>query len=1608
MKSLFRHRLCFPIPAFLGMILLLNSPGSAHATVTYNNWSSSGPFPAPAKAVVTALAIAPTTPVATIFNGTDSAGIAAMSEGGSSWSPANSGLKNLQVQGLAVHPVDPKIVYAGTREGVFKSSDGGVSWSGFSIGLTSNNVRALAIDPQTPATLYAATDAGVSKSFNNGTGWVAANTGLASLDVRALLIDPTASNVLYAATAGGVFQSTDGAAHWGLIDTGLGSTDVLCLAYAATTPPTIFAGTNGGGVFASGDGATWTADNTGLTNLVVSAILIDNPQAPSLAYAGTANGLFKQPYSAGTWSNWTAASTGITVPAAIHAIANDPTSRATVYAGSDLGVFRSTNQAASWSVLSAGLRQGSALAIKPNDATILVAGLGAGGVYRSSNSASSWIASASSEPATPTALLFDPSGTPLYAGSGSGVFKSGDDGVTWSDISNNLANTNVRALAFGSGSALHAATAEGVFVWNSGTLTWAAYGGGQPQNNDVTSLAYRASSLFAGTNGGGVYRSDGGGSWTQANTGLTNTVISSLAFDASNIYAGTPAGVFRSADNGSTWSAVNSGITNLGIKSLAITTGTPALLTAGTNGGGVFFSVTAGNVWIPLNTGLSDTTIGALSVNASNVYAASAGASIFGLNLSPVSVVLPAAPLRASPVDFGPVNLADTKTTIFTLQNSGTLPLNVSSLALSGTDSALFSIVPGGGRQCTLPAATIAAGDYCTVSVDFTPASTGIKSATLTTSSDAPNQPVTTFLTGKGGYPPQASITFPAGGATVRNPAVISGTALDVNQVTGTNGTGSTLVKVEVSTDNGTTWNSAVKNPTLNSWTQWSYSWTATPLPLNGPYTIAARATDSNGFVQTTLSSLSLTVDNTPPVTTITSQPKPLDNSASGSFSFTVSKPGSTSQCQLDGQAPVSCATSFSYLNLSDGSHSFSVLSTDTVGNVESPAKSYSWVIDTIPPSVTIGSEPAQYTQASSASFAFSANEANSTFQCTLDGVALACTSPKSYANLADGNHIFSVQATDPAGNTTLAAPSTQSYSWIVDKLNKPSSSINAPLAPLAGLNYTLSGTATDSVSGVQMVNLSINNGTLYAAVNNSTLPAQPWSSWSYLWSLPVNGTYTVQAQATDNAGNLQTSPASTSFIVANPIPAAQIVSPATASLIGGNSPRVISGTAQAAAGGLPLQKVQVAVFPSSNPPATLSWSDASGASNWSYNWQFPADGSYTIQARALDVAPNLSGAVVGNASSIVSTTVTIDTTPPVSTITALPNPYLKGRFVTLSGTAADPTPGTGVKQVLITITDSSGQATSGAALYNSGAQTWSYTSGTLADGSYTVQSSATDYAGNQQLNPGTVTITIDNIPPVTTITGEPATLSNQQVASFSFTANEPATFSCTLDGVTAPCVCMNQTATSCTQNFSGLGNGAHSFSVLAKDSAGNLETGAKSASWSIDLVPPAVNGVTPANGATRISVAGSTLTASFSKDLDPASVSSATFSLNNGATGTVTYNPATHTATLTPNAPLAYATTYTATVSGVADPAGNRLAGNYSWSFSTDPDGDVNLDGKVDIADAMLCLQMAVGLVTPTAEQLRHGDVAPFKNGKPDPDGKIDASDALIILSKVIGLINW
>jgi hypothetical protein len=113
------------------------------------------------------------------------------------------------------------------------------------------------------------------------------------------------------------------------------------------------------------------------------------------------------------------------------------------------------------------------------------------------------------------------------------------------------------------------------------------------------------------------------------------------------------------------------------------------------------------------------------------------------------------------------------------------------------------------------------------------------------------------------------------------------------------------------------------------------------------------------------------------------------------------------------------------------------------------------------------------------------------------------------------------------------------------------------------------------------------------------------------------------------------------------------------------------------------------------------------------------------------------------------------------------------------------------------------------------------------------------------------------------------------------------------------------------------------------------------------DTTPPTVTAVTPKAGANNVSV-DTNVAATFSEAMITATVNGSTVELRDPSNAlvlaTVSYDTILFTVTLDPTASLAAGTTYTARVrGGVADPrvkdvAGNALAADVTWTFTTAP----------------------------------------------------------------------
>src|SRR5829696_5890228 len=108
-------------------------------------------------------------------------------------------------------------------------------------------------------------------------------------------------------------------------------------------------------------------------------------------------------------------------------------------------------------------------------------------------------------------------------------------------------------------------------------------------------------------------------------------------------------------------------------------------------------------------------------------------------------------------------------------------------------------------------------------------------------------------------------------------------------------------------------------------------------------------------------------------------------------------------------------------------------------GTSPRPMPHSTWLTaDVTAPDTTIDTGPSGTVNSSSATFTFSSNEANSTFETRLDNGAWVnngTTTNKTYNSLSDASHTFDVRATDPSGNVDQ---SPASRSWTVQTDSTP------------------------------------------------------------------------------------------------------------------------------------------------------------------------------------------------------------------------------------------------------------------------------------------------------------------------------------------------------------------------------------------------------------------------------------------------------------------------------------------------------------------------------------------------------------------------------------------
>jgi hypothetical protein len=222
----------------------------------------------------------------------------------------------------------------------------------------------------------------------------------------------------------------------------------------------------------------------------------------------------------------------------------------------------------------------------------------------------------------------------------------------------------------------------------------------------------------------------------------------------------------------------------------------------------------------------------------------------------------------------------------------------------------------------------------------------------------------------------------------------------------------------------------------------------------------------------------------------------------------------------------------------------------------------------------------------------------------------------------------------------------------------------------------------------------------------------------------------------------------------------------------------------------------------------------------------------------------------------------------------------------------------------------------------------------------------ATDAAGNADPTPATLTWTVDTVAPNATILTNPTNPTTSTTATFTFNSSEtPTSHQCRIDGA-AFATCTSP------QTYNSLAAGSHTFDVRALDAAGNTDPTPASYTWTIQAgAAPTVTANTPAGGASGVSILTKP-TATFSKAMDAATITSTSFTLtpSGGSPVAATVSYSGSVATLTPNAQLATSTTYTAKLDTTIKASdGTPLASAFTWTFTTTNAPEVKTKSPAD-----------------------------------------------------------
>lgn len=558
---------------------------------------------------------------------------------------------------------------------------------------------------------------------------------------------------------------------------------------------------------------------------------------------------------------------------------------------------------------------------------------------------------------------------------------------------------------------------------------------------------------------------------------------------------------------------------------------------------------------------------------------------------------------------------------------------------------------------------------------------------------------------------------------------------------------------------------------------------------------------------------------------------------------------------------------------LGQGQHVFTTTATDQAGNTGGASSAFTLELDSVAPLAPVISNVQDNTAPTTGPIGngqttnetrpalSGTGEIGATITILSDGLPIGTTTVGAGGTwsftptdaLSNGPHTLTATATDSAGNTS---PASSGFTFTVDTVspNTPViTQVSDDVGPLTGNlnNGQATNDARPTLNGTAEANSTVkiyDNGTLI-----DTVSADGNGVWNFTpGSALGNGNHVLTVTSTDAAGNVSVSSAGFALIVDTVAPLAPTiiqafddVQPGTGTLSSGawtNDTRpVLSGSAEANA--------RIAIYDNGTLLTTVT---ATIDGTWEFLSTTLGNGQHVFTAIATDAAGN-----VGPASS--GFILNVDTVAPSTPIlTSVVDDITGGVFNAalsngqLTNDARPTLNGTAEAGSTVNIYD--GSTLLGTALVQSN-NSWSFTPTIpLGNGSHTFTVTATDPAGNTSGATAGFTINVDTTAP--TLPSISSIVDDVGPNTGSIGNNQPTNDARpTLNGTTEANARVDiydngNFVTSVTADGSGnwnytpstaLGQGPHSFTITATDSAGNTSGMSAAASIVVDTVAPGI-----------------------------------------------------------------------------------------------------------------------------------------------------------------------